>query len=1050
MKLLLRTSIFSACCQLSLLAWPLTLLVPAARAQAPTVTVTPAGPLTLCAGSSQTLTAAATIPGFNTGSGFDGYVHAVLAQPDGRILVGGTFTSYNGNAAAPNNLLRLNPDGSLDTTFNAGGSGADFDVDDLALQPDGKVLVGGNFTSYNGNVAAPDRVLRLTANGSLDTSFNAGGSGLDTNVTAVVVQPDGKVLLGGNFTSYNGSSAAPDRVLRLNADGTLDTGFNTGGAGADNYVYALALQPDGKVLVGGFFTTYNGRAAVYLLRLNAAGSAEAGFNAGGTGPDDVVEALALQPDGKVLVGGDFSKYNNAAAPAKLVRLNSSGSLDTSFNAGGSGASGFGFSYVFALALQPDGKLLVGGLFASYNGSAAAPDCVLRLNANGTLDPGFNAGGAGANDYVYALSLQPDGQVLVGGRLTSYNGNVAAPDNLLRLNPDGNINTPLSLTGARYAWSNGATGSSISVSQPGFYQVTATTASGTAYSNVVIVNAPPPVKVQLTPAGPLVLPFGGSQTLTATATMPGFNVGGNGLDNSVNKVLVQPDGKILVGGLFTSYNGNAAAPDNLLRLNADGSLDASFNSGGTGLGGTVSTLALQPDGKILVSGFLRTYNGNAAAPDMLLRLNSDGSLDPSFNPGGTGFDNGVRAIAVQADGRILAGGGFVSYNGSAAAPDYLLRLNPDGSLDTGFNKGQASTNSNVFDLAVQPDGKVLVAGIFTGYNGSLAAPDYVLRLLADGSLDTSFNSGGTGLGGDGRPNNTYGSTLALQADGRILLGGVFISYNGNAAAPDHLLRLNADGSLDTSFNNGGVGFNEGVFSLAAQPDGKVLVGGYFTGYNSTSAAPPHVLRLLADGTLDTGFNAGGSGTEAYVNSVALQVDGRVLAAGWFASYNGNAAAPDNLVRLTANGRLDNLDQALPGATFVFNPWASTGSTYAVSMAGSYTVTATDPATGCHYESNAVVVTVQPPLATVPAALIQQVKLYPNPSRTSTFLELPTSLGRQVVTATLLDGVGRAVRTVNLPAQGSTAHQLDLRGLSPSIYALYLRTSAGTVVKKLLVE
>jgi uncharacterized delta-60 repeat protein len=607
----------------------------------------------------------------------------------------------------------------------------------------------------------------------------------------------------------------------------------------------------------------------------------------------------------------------------------------------------------------------------------------------------------------------------------------------------------SLAGGSYTWSNGATGPSITVTQPGLYQATATAASGTAYSNVVTVSAPSPLRVQVTPSGPLVLPAGGSQTLTATATIPGFNVGGNGFDSSVNKVLVQPDGKILIGGYFTSYNGNAAASDNLLRLNADGSLDTSFNNGGAGIAGLVSTLALQPDGKILVGGFFRTYNGNAA-PDMVLRLNADGSLDTSFNAGGSGFDNGVRALAVQADGRILVGGGFASYNGNAAVPDYLLRLNANGSLDTSFNNGGASTNSNVYDLAVQPEGSVLVAGNFTGYSGSLTAPDYFLRLAADGSLDTSFNSGGTGIGGDGTPGNTYVSTLARQADGRILLGGVFISYNDNRTAPDNLLRLNANGNLDASFNNGGSGFNEAVFTLALQPDGKVLVGGYFTGYNGSLATPTHVLRLNADGTLDTGFNRSGTGTDAYINTLVLQPDGRVVAGGSFASYNGNAAAPDNLLRLHADGSLDDRDQALPGTAFVFNPGASSGSTRTVSTAGSYTATATDPTTACHYESNTVVVTVQPPLATVPAALTQQIKLYPNPSRTSTSLALPASLDHQAVTATLLDAVGRTVRSLQLPAQGSTAHQLDLSDLSTGVYALYLRTSAGIVVKKLLID
>ena len=136
--------------------------------------------------------------------------------------------------------------------------------------------------------------------------------------------------------------------------------------------------------------------------------------------------------------------------------------------------------------------------------------------------------------------------------------------------------------------------------------------------------------------------------------------------------------------------------------------------------------------------------------------------------------------------------------------------------------------------------------------------------------------------------------------------------------------------------------------------------------------------------------------------------------------------------------------------MFNPGASRGSTYLVNAAGSYTATATDPATGCAYGSNMVVVTVQPPLATVPAALSQQTQLYPNPSRTSTSIELPVSLSRQAVTATLLDTMGRTVRTVQLLAQNSTAYQLDLSNLSKGIYALYLRTSAGIVVKKLLID
>ena len=399
-------------------------------------------------------------------------------------------------------------------------------------------------------------------------------------------------------------------------------------------------------------------------------------------------------------------------------------------------------------------------------------------------------------------------------------------------------------------------------------------------------------VQVTPAGPLVLPSGGSALLTATATTPGFN-GGFDVGSQVASSVVQPDGKVLVGGIFTTYYGLPVS-NNVLRLNADGSLDTSFNPGGTGTNSGVVMLAIQPDGKVLVGGGFTSYNGNANAPDNILRLNADGSLDTGFNNGAaTGTNSFLQTLAVQPDGKILVGGFFTSYNGNANAPDNVLRLNADGSLDTGFNPGGTGTSDFVYMVTLQPDGKILVGGIFTSYNGNAAAPDRVLRLNADGSLDTGFNNGAA-TGADSDVN-----ALAVQADGKVLVGGSLTSYNGNAAAPDNVLRLNADGSLDTGFNNGGTGVDDFVRTLAVQPDGKVLVGGFFVVYNGTTFMR-RMLRLNADGSLN------------------------------------NAATP------------------LAGATFVFNPGNTSGPTRTVTAAGSYTATATDPATGCVYTSNTVVV------------------------------------------------------------------------------------------------
>jgi uncharacterized delta-60 repeat protein len=463
------------CTSFWLLAILLLALLPwAAQAQTLTVAVSPAGPLTLCMGSTQTLTATATVPGFNVGgSGFNSIVRAEVEQADGKVLVGGQFTSYNGQPAG--RLLRLNPDGSLDTDFNAGGSGANNYVNALAVQVDGKVLVGGQFSTYNGQPAP--YLMRLNADGSRDTGFNAGGSGPFSTVLMLAVQADSKVLVGGTFDTYN-SQPVP-YLLRLNPDGSLDTSFNAGGSGATDYVYALAVQPDGKVLVGGQFNTYNGQLAPYLVRLNADGSRDTGFNAGGSGANDYVNVLALQADGKILAGGNFTSYGGQAA-GRLLRLNADGSRDMGFNAGGAGTSGT----VNALAVQADGKALAGGIFTTYNGQAVGG--VLRLNADGSRDMGFNAGGAGTSGTVNALAVQADGKVLIGGNFSRYNDQVA--NRLLRVNADGSPNDG-TVSGLSYRWSNGASGASIIVSQPGDYQVTASTTSyGTSYSNVVRVNA----------------------------------------------------------------------------------------------------------------------------------------------------------------------------------------------------------------------------------------------------------------------------------------------------------------------------------------------------------------------------------------------------------------------------------------------------------------------------------------------------------------------------------------------------------------------------------
>src|SRR5690606_5337296 len=219
-----------------------------------------------------------------------------------------------------NRLVRLNSNGTLDTSFYVEPEFNDY-VQSVILQPDGKILVGGNFTTFNGT--AQNRIARLNSDGTLDTSFNI-GTGFNEWVRRITLQPDGKILVGGGFTAFNGT--AQNSLVRLNSDGTLDTSFNLGG-GFDNVVTPITLQPDGKILVGGSFTTFNGTAQNRIARLNSDGTLDTSFNIG-TGFNSFVPSIALQPDGKILVGGNFTVFNGTTQN-RITRLNSDGTLDTS-------------------------------------------------------------------------------------------------------------------------------------------------------------------------------------------------------------------------------------------------------------------------------------------------------------------------------------------------------------------------------------------------------------------------------------------------------------------------------------------------------------------------------------------------------------------------------------------------------------------------------------------------------------------------------------------------------------------------------------------------
>lgn len=258
---------------------------------------------------------------FNIGSGFNTTVFDIKQYGD-KILVGGDFSIYSG-VSISRSIALLGPNGSLYTSFATGN----FNnlIYKLAVQSDSKILAIGTFTTYSG--ISVNRIIRLNTDGSKDNTFVI-GSGFNISPSDIKLQSDEKIVCVGGFTTYSGVSIS--RIVRLNSNGTIDNTFVIG-SGFNSTAFSTEIQSDGKILVCGGFTLYNGTSKNYIVRLNSDGSIDNTFNIG-TGFDGSVSRMSLQSDGKILVAGNFSSYNGSTA-IKLIRLNTDGSVDNTFNVG---------------------------------------------------------------------------------------------------------------------------------------------------------------------------------------------------------------------------------------------------------------------------------------------------------------------------------------------------------------------------------------------------------------------------------------------------------------------------------------------------------------------------------------------------------------------------------------------------------------------------------------------------------------------------------------------------------------------------------------------
>ena len=873
-------------------------------------------------------------------------VYSVAVQSDGNVLLGGQFTTLQPNGAATATarryIARVNADGTLDTVFDPSANSVVYSV---AEQADGKVLLGGAFTTLqpNGAAAATARqyIAQVNADGTLDTVFDPRANSV---VYSVAEQADGKVLLGGYFTTLQPNSAATTTarryIARVNADGTLDTVFDPS---ANNVVFSVAEQADGKVLLGGYFTTLQPNSAAaatarrYIARVNTDGMVDTGFD---PKPNSIVYSVALQADGKVLLGGDFTTLQpNSAATATarryIARVNADGALDNGFDPGAN-------SRVHSVAVQANGRVLLGGQFTTFqpnstataitragfarllNDSApqtlSAPDSTQLVWARGGAGPELSRAtfeqsadggvnwtllGAGTrigttpNWQLTGLSLPAGGQLRASGVTTGgyYNGS----SGLVESGTSFGIVPAPTVTGISPPVGTTAGGTRVTIAGTDFTGASLVTIGGSPASDLMVVNATTITATTpahgagtadvsvTTPSGP-----GTGMALFTYSGAPGnldaLDATIRGINSTVYATAVQPDGKLIFAGSFASVLG--VPRQNLARLNADGTLDMGFDPKPNS---AVLSVAVQADGKVLLSGQFTTLQPNSAAAatarGYIARVNADGTLDADFDPRS---NSTVNSLAVQADGKVLLGGGFSTLqpNGTATATtrQRIARVNADGTLDNGFDP---RANNFVFSVALQADGKVLLGGFFTTLqpNGAAAATarSRIARVNADGTLDAGF---------DPRANSSVFS-VALQADGKVLLGGQFSTLQPNGAATTtvrrRIARVNADGTLDTGFDPKA---NDSILSMALQADGKVLLGGRFTTLQPNGAAAAtvrqRVARLNADGTLDASFDPKPNGQ---VNSVALQADGRVLLGGTFTAFQpSNAGSRNYFARL----------------------------------------------------------------------------------------------------------------------------------------------------------
>ncbi len=629
----------------------------------------------------------------------------------------------------------------------------------------------------------------------------------DADLRAVAVQGDGKAIVAGRFEFFHGRPISG--LVRLDTDGGVDTSFALW-PGVEGAANCVAIQPDGKIVFGGDFTSVAGQARHGAARVDPKGVLDEAFAPRVDGQRSrTIEVVRVLEDGRLFIGGQFRTVESAPR-ACLARLKPDGALDETFDPGAGVEDAFGI--VQDLAPLPDGGVVVAGLFTKFDGQTRPG--LVRLDAAGNVVPEFDPGLDWSQGLVSVALVrrQEDGHLLVAGRFDQLEGQTLF--GLARLQETG-------------------------VADASF--------EGDGWGDVVV--------------------------------------------DAVRDLAVQPDGRIVVTGDFDRF-GESLHPG-ITRLQASGAPDDTFDPG-PGLqtaersAGVGMAVAVQADGRILVAGHFREIGTEVR--HNLGRLHSNGSADPDYSDskGIVERVGSVNAITVQEDGRILVGGDFERIDGQPRQA--LARILPHGALDESFD-AHVSQGGVVNAIVLQPQGEVIVGGRFATVQAK--SRSNLVRLAANSQLDATFDPG---LGPNGE---VY--CLALQPDGHVLVGGLFDEVNG--VPRFRLARLDASGAVDPGFEPHVASWvaTPDVYSIVAQDDERLVIGGYFDTVNGQTRSG--LARLRSDGSLDPDF--GGlsllDGDLPIVTGIAFESDGRLLVTGTFSTVE--SEPHHGIARLDPEGTLD---------------------------------------------------------------------------------------------------------------------------------------------------